>query len=307
MEGWRDWQGLRVGEALMMCGFPLGALAFEDGAIAAVQESPLAFLRFCLALLLLSLSVYLCNSWGGRETDRVNPRLRSLPLSAGKTLTLSLVLAAVAIGLFHWGSYQGRASLWAGLSYLLWLFYSHRTTNFKGRPLLAVLVHLVGGMLLLLLGASFCASLSAGTFVVGLFFALAFLAGHFNHQLIDYDADGRASLQTTAHQYGPRFVWRAGARSFAAAYLVLAVAASWQVIPWQAASPYLVSAVLHGLLLLRQQAPIVEGSDSGGAGARQTDAGGTVDGEACRRYRRGYRILFSLATAAAFVASHCLP
>lgn len=187
---------LRTGEILIMSGFFIIGFFFAP---APLQNN---FLRFNLAvagILAYILSVYTLNSYADYRADQVNPRLAHLSKLGRKTyLLLSILGIAVFIAIF------GSLNLWliplSLLAYLSWIFYY--ILRYKGRPYAGTAIHFIAGILHFHFGYCAVHSPSAESVLGAVFFALVLSAGHVNHEILDYNADFLADVQTTAVKIG---------------------------------------------------------------------------------------------------------
>lgn len=145
------------------------------------------FCFFYLALILLIMHVYLFNDWADKYKK--------------KFLEASLVTGVSGIVLFFLISLL--SFFIAILITILSILYSHPLFKGKGKPIFSSLIHLLGGSLLFLLG---CASfkITLNSFLLSIFFALAFSAGHLIHEIIDFSYDSSQGVVTNAIRFGEK-------------------------------------------------------------------------------------------------------
>jgi len=192
----------RSAEVALMLGFPItGALVAFD---LPRQLFSLDLLTFIIATFFLSSAVYSFNGWAGMAEDEKNIRLRDLKGKRGFFL-LSLTVSAIVFIIFY--SFLSLFLVVSSLiSFTLWMVYSFPKKGFKYRPVLGTLIHFVCQVLHFEMGYSVIKPTDSYSLLVSIYFALLFSAGHINHELIDYEADKEAGIQTGAVYFGKK-VW----------------------------------------------------------------------------------------------------
>ena len=182
-----------------MLGFPLVGVLFavNDLSIAAIGKGT----WFLFAILFLFISIYTFNAYSGRNPDSENPRLVSVRQGEERKFlaitALFLVLSSLALWVLD------IALMVLGLiSFLLWAFYSYPEIGLKNRPIAGTLVHFVSQNIHFQMGYLVLAAVSTRSLLVGVFFALLFSGGHIQHELIDYEADKKATIRTNAVEFG---------------------------------------------------------------------------------------------------------
>lgn len=170
--------------------------------------------------------VFLFNDWAGRGSDLNDPRRasrvfgsRGLNSRQGASLAVGLlVMAMLLLALVG-----APAVLFGAMIAALGLLYSGSTSWGKGRPILASLLHLIGGTFHFLLGYTVGHAVDARGVAIALFFGLVFAAGHLNQEVRDYEADLRNRIRTSAVVFGRRRTFFSSLLLFTAAYLLLGV------------------------------------------------------------------------------------
>lgn len=273
---------LRLGEALLMVGFPVAAALF--GMETLDRESIGAVCAIAVALGAVSISVYAANTWAGWTNDFHDPKfaagngkrneLQRVELIGISILTLAVGCAAWAILL--------EASPWPVLGlWFLWLLYSH-PKGLKHMPFGGTLAHLVGGIWLFFVPYSFFRQPDGRGLILSIIMVFAFVAGHLNHEILDHETDARSGIRTTAVRFGPHFAHALGVLFMAIAY---GAALRGLFLGWLSlgeALPFIVVAPLHLGLAVQ----------SGRGGPNRSDAA---------FFRRAYRLLFGGAVFAALV------
>jgi 4-hydroxybenzoate polyprenyltransferase len=225
----------------------------------------------------LTAHVFVFNDWAGHSNDVSDPRRATrvfghrgissrdvAGLAAALLIAATLLLAVVGAPTVLIGSAI------AALSFL----YSGSSSWGKGRPIVASLIHVVGGTFHFLLGYTVGHAVDARGVAIGIFFGLVFTGGHLNQEVRDYDADLRNGILTNAVAFGRRRTFLSSLLVFTAAYAMLAFLASFGIL----ARPLIWSALLwpwHVACSLR---------------ALRSDLGF----EAARWMQRRYRLLFAL-------------
>lgn len=222
----RYWASVRFGEVVVLQGSALLGAVFAFGHPAVDQIGPVALL--IAANVALVAHVFVLNDWANLTTDRVDPcraagvftangvaSTEMAGLAAG-LLSLSLVLFS-ALGPCVVAVAAGIAAVSA--------LYSLPAFNWKGRPLLSSVAHIVGGVLHFLLGYSVALPIDGRSIALGAFFGLTFAAGHLTQELRDYDADVANTIRTNAARFGRRRTLMASLTLFTLSQLLLAVLA----------------------------------------------------------------------------------
>ena len=176
--------------------------------------------------------VFVFNDWAGRISDANDPR-RALRvfyrrgISSKQVASLAIALLVVATFAFVLISVQ---TVLLGLAIAsLSLVYSYFFG--KGTPIIASLIHLLGGMFHFLLGYTIVHSLDARGVAIGIFFGLVFAGGHLNQEVRDREGDLRNGIRTNAVAFGCRPTFLASLLVFTASYIVLGALAVLALLP----------------------------------------------------------------------------
>ena len=130
-------------------------------------------------------------------------------------------LAFLFVSLLLFGFVQLDTLLIAAAIAALGIVYSHPRIHAKGIPLVCSGLHLVGGALHFLLGYSLRSGVDRRGVLIGLYFALIFVAGHLNQEVRDYDGDRVGGILTNAVWFGKMRIFVAGLFVFALSYVYL--------------------------------------------------------------------------------------
>ena len=184
--------------------------------------------------LALTAHVFVLNDWAGQSGDANDPRRatrvfgrRGIGSRQVANLALALLVVATA-GLAVIGAHAvllGAAI--AGLS----LLYSCSQSFGKGSPIVASLIHLLGGALHFLLGYTLARPVDAHGIAIAVFFGLVFAGGHLNQEVRDHDGDLRNGIRTNAVVFGCRRAFLASLLVFTAAFAALAGLAVLAILP----------------------------------------------------------------------------
>jgi 4-hydroxybenzoate polyprenyltransferase len=248
---WKYLLATRPFESALMIGFPL------IGALIGLREWTgvgRLVLHFFVATYPLVMYVYCLNSFGGLSHDAINERLYDNPAVTGEVSPNELIgLAfggAFLSGLLYFLWFPRCLVPWL-LIVINWTLYSYPRVYAKGRPIAGSLVHFIGGVLQFLLGYAATHPLDRAGLLLGVYFALAFAAGHLNHEVKDFEPDQAAGLHTNAVAFGPRRVFSAAFFIFFAAFVYLLFLSVFRVIAWRYSWPYLAIFFPHLLLHIR--------------------------------------------------------
>ncbi|MEA2910010.1 MAG: hypothetical protein QOJ15_2091 [Bradyrhizobium sp.] len=178
--------------------------------------------------------VFVFNDWAGRSGDVRDPTRaeqffgrKSISSREVAHLAIALLVVSIlALALVGVSAVLFGAAI-AGLS----VVYSASWTFGKGKPILASLLHVVGGAFHFLLGYALSHALDLSGFAIAIFFGLVFAGGHLNQEVRDYEADQSNGIRTTAVVFGRRRAFVASFLVFTAAYLLLLVLVLGGILP----------------------------------------------------------------------------
>lgn len=214
---WRRYLScLRYRDIVVLQGSPLMGVAFTLGEV--TLEKIVSLFLFSLASFLLVAHIFCFNDWAGIASDSKDPnKAKEVFLTKGITRrevgALSLFLGLFSLALFSLLPF--RTLLLAVGILLLGLFYSFYA---KGIPVVSSCVHLIGGVLHFLLGYSLFGGIGRRGVLIGLYFALTFVAGHLNQEVRDYEGDRLNGILTNGVRFGKRKTFLAGFLLFTLSY-----------------------------------------------------------------------------------------
>ena len=272
----------RALEVLLLQASPLLGAAFGGGASAAGLG------RFAILFVgstLLTAHVFAFNDWAGRHGD-LNDPLRAPHAFAHHGID-GWAVAALAVGLLAAAMVAlaalGFTAVVLGAAIAcLGILYSDSDAAGKGVPVVASLIHLLGGVLHFLLGYEIARTIDARGLAIALFFGLVFAGGHLNQEVRDHDADLRNGIRTSAVTFGPRRALLASLVVFSAAYGELALLVAVGSVP----RPVLWAVLLWPLHLAWSLRALRRGPDS----------------DQARWLQRRYRFLFAIVGVVMLVA-----
>lgn len=223
---------LRLPEIVLLQGAPLLGVALAIHRPTAENVGLLAL--FIAANVCLVAHIFLINDWSGITADLADPHkvdrvFTTRGVSGIEMAGLMVALLALSLFLFSW---LGPIPLCLALAIAaLSALYSLPQFNWKGRPLLSSVIHLIGGGLHFLLGYSVVSVIDGRCVATASFFALTFAAGHLTQEIRDYEGDARSDIRTNAVIFGKRRTFVAGLVLFTLAHAVLFVLALWGTLP----------------------------------------------------------------------------
>lgn len=223
---------VRVPEVLALQGAPLLGAAFAIQHPGTKDLEPLVILT--LANVLLVAHVFLLNDWAGVRTDLFDPN-KSAGVFTRRGVDrreiggLTIVLLAASLVLF---SNLGGVTLALALAIAaLSALYSLPLFDWKGRPILSSMAHLMGGALHFALGYSLVGAVDTRAIALAIFCGVSFTAGHLTQEIRDYQSDERNGIRTNAVMFGPRTTFVASVVLFTLAYAILFVLALQGILP----------------------------------------------------------------------------
>jgi len=214
------------------------------GVLDAGSASPARVATWLAGTACYVLAVLAFNSWAGHRADRLNPRfaaVRDVPPAA--YLRVALPSAALALALD--ASLAAWTAVLAAAGMATWSLYSAAEGRFKAHPWPGGALHLVAHGCQFYMGYLAFARFSPGSVVIAVYFGIVFVAGYLNHLVLDFDADEKALVSSTARP-APASLRRASRWLFVASAAWLAAAAlAGLVRPWLA-GPLLVAFACQG-------------------------------------------------------------
>jgi 4-hydroxybenzoate polyprenyltransferase len=223
---------LRLPDILVLQGSPILGAAFALRHAQAHHLSALATLL--VANVFLVTHIFMLNDWAGLTTDLQDPNkaagvFTTRGVARGEIAGLAAASLILSLLLF---SRLGTMTLSLALAIAtLSALYSLPLFNWKGRPLLNSLTHLIGGVLHFLLGYSVGHTINSRGIAVGTFFALIFVAGHLTQEIRDYHGDADNAIRTNAVIFGQRRTFAASLMLFGLAQILFFLLALQGILP----------------------------------------------------------------------------
>lgn len=192
-------KALRINEVSLMTGFFVigGFFAIDSFSTdIIIKLTWLGILSFSIVL-----SVYSFNAAAGIRDDVDNYRLQNLwGLQRKYFMLFSMLFFLLSIFLsFLLNKY---IPVFSGIIILLWVLYSHPVFGLKRKAIWGTLIHFFGQILHFNMAYLAFKDVSVESVMISIFFAVAFSSGHLLHEIIDYDADKKSGLQTSAVKFG---------------------------------------------------------------------------------------------------------
>jgi 4-hydroxybenzoate polyprenyltransferase len=191
------WHAIRLREILLMTGFSFVGVLFTDPgywSLWTVASSSLAIVCYVMA-------VFFLNSYADHHADANSQRLSHVAQVPRRTYLILLLSATGAVMLF--AALNGhRLLIVMVVSLLLWCLYYLPPVRLKSRLLGGTISHLAGGILHFQMGYIGFGMTDGQGWWISVFFALILAAGHFNHEMMDHDADLASGYRTTTVRWG---------------------------------------------------------------------------------------------------------
>lgn len=223
---------LRVPEIVVLQGSPLLGAAFALPGSGAAHASAIAIL--IAANVLLVAHIFMLNDWAGLSTDLSDPNkaagvFTTRGVDSSHVGGLTVILLVLSLFLF---SRAGATTLGVAVAIAaLSALYSLPGFDWKARPILNSVSHLIGGALHFLLGCSVVGTIDGSAIAMAMFFGVTFAAGHLTQEVRDYDGDARNAIATNAVVFGRRRTFAASVALFTLAYGVLLLLALTDIVP----------------------------------------------------------------------------
>ena len=228
----RHFASVRAVEVLALQASPLLGVVF--GGIAGEWASVGKLALLLTGSLALTAHVFVFNDWAGQSSDANDPKratrvfaqrgIRSIQVARLAVALLVVATAALAV-------IGARAVLFGTATAALSVLYSCSPFFGKGTPIVASLIHLVGGALHFLLGYAIVHPVDGRGVAIAVFFGLVFAGGHLNQEVRDHDGDQRNGIRTNAVVFGCRRTFLASTLVFTAAYVALVSLAALEILP----------------------------------------------------------------------------
>jgi 4-hydroxybenzoate polyprenyltransferase len=243
----KDLSILRLKEIIGKTGFFMVGVLFARPALTSYNFLiAFQFLGLCLVN---GISVYLINAGFGYEQDIKNDRLHFLKKYKQSSILLAgfslLVIALILLYLFIRDLFVP-----ALVVYFIWIIYS-LPNGLKGIPIMGMMCAFIAQMIHFHLGYLVFAPWSHESIVLSIYFAVLFCGGHALHEVIDFDADKRAGINTSAVAFGKRNLFLASNYIFVFGTLYLTFLYFYNVIQVYWLIPYVLAFFLQLLFLLK--------------------------------------------------------
>ena len=191
-------KSVRAAESLLLTGFIIIGGIYSLMFISSIKA--LDFILLFGISYSLMLSVYTANALLGKKHDKINPRLKSLTLfTSNYYLILTILLysfSAILCLLFYPKTIGFQIAIFV-------LCFIYAIPGFgKHLPLVGTFFHFFVGIIQFNFAFLFFAPISIHSFLISLYFALIFSAGHLHHEVIDYEADFKNKIKSSAVKWG---------------------------------------------------------------------------------------------------------
>jgi 4-hydroxybenzoate polyprenyltransferase len=151
--------------------------------------------------LFLGLAIYSTNSYFGYKTDLSNDRLAIIHSSSKINLGIyAFLFTIMTVALLYFFSWEIRFT--AISMVIIWGIYAWPRIGLKSIPVVGLVVAFVAQLAHFHLGYLMFENLSSDSMLIAIYFALLFTAGHALHEVIDFEADRKVQLNTSAVYFG---------------------------------------------------------------------------------------------------------
>jgi 4-hydroxybenzoate polyprenyltransferase len=195
-------KSLRLKEIFLMTGFSFIGILFTD---VELWVNPIKNSIVFLFILFNVIAIYGMNSFADYENDVQSQRLKIIGnLSKRDYVTLFIVsfLLFSATGLW-----LNKTVFALGVSSIvLWALYYLPPVRLKSGYFTGTVAHIIGGVVQFHSGYCCYSGFNMSSLVISVYFTLLLTTGHFNHELMDYEADKTSGSKTTAVRIGVKKV-----------------------------------------------------------------------------------------------------
>ncbi len=185
-------------EILLMTGFSFIGILFTDvsGWTNWLKNITVFFFVFFYVL-----AVFAMNSFADYEKDKHSKRLKIVGDISKQTYIQLFILFCVLFGVLSY-AVNVTVLILSLSSLLLWGFYYLQPLRLKSTFLGGTLIHLLAGVLHFHTGYCSYQEYGIESLTISINFALLLSAGHFHHEIMDYDDDKSTGSKTTAVRIG---------------------------------------------------------------------------------------------------------
>ncbi len=189
----------RIQEVVLMVGFFLVGSFFSISAISFLSIQKLFV--YSIAVFLFITGIYMFNAFSGYSSDVTNERLSFFYRKKPKEfLGFFSVFSVLSLWIFY--VIDPILMRFAVIVLLLWVLYSLPKVGLKAFPVTGTVVHFISQVIHFQMGYVLFRPVDVTALFISIYFALLFSGGHFHHESIDYDADKRHGIQTSAVCFG---------------------------------------------------------------------------------------------------------
>ncbi|HTJ51634.1 MAG TPA: UbiA family prenyltransferase [Cyclobacteriaceae bacterium] len=229
--------GLRIKEIVGKAGFFMVGVIFANPQ-ASITNLVIAIQFFCLCMM-NGIAIYLINAGLGYQQDKLNERLYELhTFNRSATLVSGFMLLIISLILLY--LFSSNLLIPALAIYFIWTLYS-LPKGLKGTPLLGLLSSFIAQILHFHIGYLVFSDWSSDSIFISIYFALLFTAGHALHEVIDFEADATANVNTSAVFFGRKKIWLASNYIFGLAAIYIAGLSYFSILSWWLVLPYLIA------------------------------------------------------------------
>lgn len=212
-------------------------------------ESLNKLILLCFMSFSIVFSVYCFNAAAGKEDDQYNVRLKSLwNITKKKYLLISLVFYLISACLCI---YLNPITLvLTSVIIGLWILYSHPIIGLKRKAIWGTIVHFFGQILHFNLAYLIFQPININSILISIYFSIAFSSGHLLHEIIDYESDKTAGLNTSTVVFGPRFIKKIIILILSFNLILISILGYLSIFELIAFISFIIASTIHLLLLI---------------------------------------------------------
>ena len=199
----------RLIDAAVFTGIPLMGIIVSAYHLHISQINFLSSLLYILVIYLLAIHVFSINDWADYHGDindlyKIKEGIQKRHLSLKQYLIIAIISGIIPLFLLL--GFSTAKFLIGFIIVLLSFFYSTNLFSLHGKsiPVLATLLHILGGMLAFLLGYLFFGHFHIQAVLTGLMCGVFLSAGHLFHEIQDFEGDLTTKIMTTANTIGKK-------------------------------------------------------------------------------------------------------
>ncbi len=191
-------KSLRLKEIFLMTGFSFIGILFAG---VELWSNPLKNGIVFLFILFNVIAIYAMNSFADYENDVQSQRLKIIGNLSKRDYVTLFILSFLLFSAT--GLWLNKTVFLLGVSsIILWALYYLPPVRLKSGYFTGTAAHVIGGIVQFHSGYCCYSGFNMSSLVISVYFTLLLTTGHFNHELMDYEADKKSGSKTTAVRIG---------------------------------------------------------------------------------------------------------